>query len=93
MNVYYCHYQGIIGYGCRTGGRSWMFVPELGQPDNRIHKNITLEDLQFSNLYEKQFELEFERRLGIRNLSSLLKLLIFLDYRPQTVSGLLFHRF
>lgn len=93
MNVYHCCYQGITGYGFRTYGKRWMFVPELGQPDNRIYKNISLYELQFRNFFEKQFEMELERKLGLYRLSRFFKSLISLECKPQTVSGLLFHRF
>ena len=93
MNVYQCCYRGIIGYGCRTRGKRWMFVPELGQPDNRIYKDITLHDLQFRNFIEKNFELECEHRSEKGIFMKLLKSLVFGRYRPQTVNGLLFYRF
>lgn len=93
MNVYNCYYQGVTGYGCRSHGGCWMFVPELGQPDNRIYKNIALDELKFRNLFEKQYEIELERQLNSHRLLKILMSLVFPVYSSQTVGGLLFRRF
>ena len=56
MNVYSCWYEGNFGYACRIAVRKWMFVPEMGQPDANIYKNLLLEDLTFKFAFENSFE-------------------------------------
>lgn len=90
MNVYTCWYQGNLGYGCRTRGASWMFVPELGQPDGRVHKNLSLADLLFKNQFEREIELNLENELRKFSITRLLRSLIFPRKKSNTVGGLLF---
>lgn len=90
MNVYTCWYQGNLGYGCRTRGRGWMFVPELGQPDGRVHKNLGLHDLLFKNQFERQIELNLENELRKFSLRRFLRTLISPRPKHHTVGGLLF---
>jgi len=89
MNVYRCWYQGIQGYSCRRG-RGWMFVPELGQPDNRIHKNIVLTDLVFMNREEGRFEMNNETSRNKRSVRGWLGYMLGRRSRPHTVHGMLF---
>ena len=90
MNVYTCWYRGNLGYGCRTRGVSWMFVPELGQPDGRVHRNLCLDDLIFKNTFERQIELNLDNELRKFGLFRLLRTLIFPRRKPHTIGGLLF---
>jgi hypothetical protein len=89
MNVYTCLYRGNIGYGCRTRGRNWMFVPEMGQPDGTIYKNLLLHDLVFKNPFEKKFELSLERESRAISLSRVLRWLFLPRRKLQTIGGLL----
>lgn len=90
MNIYNCWHQGNLGYGCRTRGRKWLFVPEMGQPDNNIHKNLCLNDLVFKNLMDKRYEAELEKKLEQFPVARLLKSLLLPTAKPQTVGGQLF---
>ena len=66
MNVYPCWYLGLSGYCCRSHNLKWMFVPEMGQHNSRIHKSISLNDLVFNNAYAKEYELKIEKSLRVR---------------------------
>ncbi len=92
MNVHKCWYLGIKGYCCRNHNSKWMFVPELGQINSRIHKHISLNDLVFNNSFAKQYELKIEQRIEkIRsNPLSFIKALLFPAKSATTVGGLLF---
>ncbi len=92
MNVYQCWYRGLSGYCCRGHNSRWMFVPELGQPNNRIHKHVSLHDLVFDNPFAKKFELRLEQSLEQKRTSLFffLKDLFFPPRKPNTVGGLLF---
>ena len=93
MNVYSCWYQENFGYTCRAHSRKWMFVPELGQLDNNIYKNLLLEDLTFSYPSEKSFELMQDQEPGRITLLGLLKSILFPRPKSQTIAGLLFTTF
>lgn len=86
MNVYSCWYEGNFGYACRIAARKWMFVPEMGQPDANIYKNLLLEDLIFKNACEKSFEKMYEQKSP---LMGILKSLILPRSKPQSIPGLL----
>lgn len=92
MNVYQCWYRGLSGYCCRAHNSRWMFVPELGQINNRIHKHVSLHDLVFDNPFAKMHELTIERSLEKTrgNLFYFLIELFFPAKRPSTVGGMLF---
>ena len=92
MNVYQCWYRGLSGYCCRSYNSKWMFIPELGQIDNRIHRKIALNDLVFDNIYAKRHELEIEKKLNNFTLNPfhLLKKLFFATQKPNTIGGMLF---
>jgi len=92
MNVYQCWYLGLSGYCCRHHNSKWMFVPELGQGNSRIHKHLSLHDLVFENSFAKQYELKIERQLQKIKSSPLhfLKSLFFSEKKPRTVGGMLF---
>jgi hypothetical protein len=92
MNVYQCWYHGMKGYCCRNHNSKWMFVPELGQINSRIHKQISLNDLVFNNTHAKHYELGLERRLQKLSISPfpILKSLFFPGKKAETVGGLLF---
>lgn len=87
MNVYSCWYQGNFGYSCPVRQGKWIFVPELGQFDNKIYKNLVLEDLNFKYAGEKSFEKMRENRI-IRNAMLIALLALFFPRsRPLTVAG------
>jgi hypothetical protein len=88
MNVYTCFYRGNLGYSCRTRGRDWMFVPELGQPDRRIHRRVALHELVFADPRAKAWELRREAR---RSTSlDWFKGLLGGREEPRSVGGMLF---
>ena len=93
MNVYSCWYQDNFGYTCCVHSRKWMFVPELGQLDNNIYKNLLLEDLTFTYASEKSFELMREQGQGRITLLGLLKSILFPHPKPRTIAGLLLTTF
>jgi len=86
MNVYKCWYEGIFGYTCRVPSGKWMFVPEMGQPDANIYKNLLLEDLTFNYACEKSFEKMCEQK---SLLTGILKSLMPSRAKPQSIAGLL----
>lgn len=88
MNVYTCLYRGNLGYGCRLRERRWMFVPELGQPDRSIHRDVSLGDLTFANPHAKSYELDFESQLTRRRFTRWLRPFASRQ-RPRTIGGLL----
>jgi hypothetical protein len=90
MNVYTCWHQGNLGYGVRTKAKRWMFVPEIGQPDNHIYKDLNLDNLIFVNPLDKRFEIMLEEESDKFSLLRLLKSLIIKSNKPRTVAGLLF---
>jgi hypothetical protein len=88
MNVYQCCYLGLRGYCCRSHNSRWMFVPELGQANNNIHKHISLNDLAFNNIFAKEYELNIQQIRS--NPSHFIKALLFPAKKAGTVGGLLF---
>lgn len=92
MNVYACWYEGSYGYSCRTRGSRWMFVPELGQPDRMIYRNLPLYALVFKNPIEKTYELNLEKSRSVFSLAGLIRRLFLPGRKQQTVSGMLFSR-
>ena len=93
MHVYSCWYQSNFGYSCRAHTEKWMFVPELGQPDNKIYKNLLLEDLTFKYAREKSFEEMQEHRPLHSTLLSVLHSILFPRAKPRTMAGLLLTTF
>ena len=73
MNVYACCYRGNLGYGCRIRGRRWMFVPELGQRDRHVHRNVALGDLRFADPFAQTYERNQELPLTHRGFSNWLR--------------------
>lgn len=90
MNIYNCWHQGNLGYGCRIREKRWLFVPEMGQPDKNIYKNLCLDDLIFKNLMDKRNETEREKALDQFTLTRLLQSILLPTTKPQTVGGQLF---
>jgi hypothetical protein len=90
MNIYSCWYKGNFGYCCRWHNNTWTFVPELGQTDSNIYKNVALEDLVFKNKYAEEFEREYQARLDRIYTVGLLGKLLGKKDKPQTIGGLLF---
>ena len=91
MNVYSCLHKGNLGYCCRQHNMAWMFVPEFGQADNKVYKNIAFEDLVFTNTLVEKFEKKHQERLAKYNGMNLLHKLLNRKYKPQTIGGLLFY--
>ncbi|MGH8247989.1 MAG: hypothetical protein ACREUU_16325 [Gammaproteobacteria bacterium] len=90
MNVYSCWYHGNFGYSCRLYGRNWLFVPELGQPDGRIHRNLSLGDLLFRNTFEKKLEMARDQELASPWLVRWMRDLLRPGCKLTTIGGLLF---
>ena len=92
MNVYACWYQGNYGYACRTRNGRWMFVPELGQPDSMIYRNLSLNELLFKNPIAKTYEFHLEKSRIAYSPAGWLKRLFLPRQKRSTVGGLLFSR-
>jgi len=90
MNIYSCWYRGTPGYGCKLGRQNWMFVPDLGQSDNHIYKNICLSELMFRNKLEYRYELDTEKTTGRYSLLHKVLSVFFPFEQPHTIGGLLF---
>lgn len=92
MNVYQCWYFGLKGYCCRSHNSRWMFVPEMGQNNNKIHKHISLNDLVFNNIFAKEYELRLERKLEKmrNNPFNFIKSIFFQNKQALSIGGLLF---
>ena len=88
MNVYSCFYRGNLGYSCRVRGRNWMFVPEFGQLDGRVHRGVSLHELVFADSFAKLWELgrDARRSGGLRWIKNLLGG----REEPRSVGGMLF---
>lgn len=70
-----------------------MFVPEFGQKDNRIYKNLSLDDLIFKNPLDKHYEMKLEEQAGARPLLELFQSLFYSRNRAQSVAGELLSRY
>jgi hypothetical protein len=90
MNVYSCWHKGNYGYCCRQYNLSWMFVPELGQSDNNVYKNVAFEDLIFKNKNARAYESDYEALLESSYIAGLLQKILRKKYKPHTIGGLLF---
>ena len=66
-----------------------MFVPELGQPDSTIYKNLTMNELVFKNPFDHKFELELERKLQKFSSLRFIKRLLSPARKLHTVGGFL----
>lgn len=89
MNIYRCWHQGILGYGCRRGS-AWMFVPELGQPDNQIYKGLDITDLVFLNNEERLFEMKNDKLRKNRTLAGMMQSVMSVKTRTRSIGGRLF---
>lgn len=67
-----------------------MFVPELGQSDNNIYKNVALDELVFKDKYAEAFERVYQSRLERLYTFGLIEKLLKKKYKPRTIGGLLF---
>ena len=92
MNVYQCWYLGLKGYCCRNHNSRWMFIPEMGQANSAIHKQISLNDLVFNNTFAKEYELKLERKLNNmrKNPFSYIKSLFYKTNKSRSLGGMLF---
>lgn len=66
-----------------------MFVPELGQADGQIYKQLSVNDLLFKNRSEKQYEIGLDSSKYKFSLLRILRSLFFSTHKPVTVGGLL----
>lgn len=89
MNTYACWYQGRPGYCFEHPRSGWWFVPEQGQPDSSVRRQLSLQDFVFANHADWQFEQQLHRQQQCtpRWLQCLKAL--FAPIKPQTVAGLL----
>lgn len=89
MNIYRCWYHGTCGFAGKLDRENWLFVPDLGQADNLIHRRIGLSELVFRNRFEYEYELELQsgpRFPIVRFLMSF----IFPTEQIHTTAGMLF---
>lgn len=70
-----------------------MFVPEFGQIDNRIYKDLSLDDLIFKNPADKYYEMKLEEKAGATPLLGLFQSLFGSRNRAQSVAGELLSRY
>ena len=56
MNTYPCWLNGRPGYCFEHRRSGWCFIPEQGQADSKVRRNLSLEDFLFSNHHDRQFE-------------------------------------
>ncbi len=70
-----------------------MFVPEMGQIDSIIHRNLTLDELTFKNASEKSYEMINEKRSGLAACLNLFKSILFPPPRSRTIGGMLLTAF
>lgn len=89
MDVYACWYQKCFGYACRLDSGRWMFVPDLGQPDQNVYKELHLDELVFKNTEEKRFE---QASRASSSLLGRVRGLVFPRYRAQSIAGRLLTR-
>lgn len=87
MNIYHCWYQGMRGYSCRMRNNRWMFVPDMGQPDTRSHRNLELTDLDFTNEFEKKRELDYEASRARYPARNFIRSITGWKRQPVTVFG------
>jgi len=66
-----------------------MFVPEMGQFDNIIHKNLRLDDLIFKNAGEKAHEMLKESSKNHLSLIEFLRTIFFARSKSHTIAGML----
>lgn len=88
MNIYSCWYQGASGFAGHQGKNLWLFVPDLGQLDGRIRRNIRLNDLIFKNRRDFQFELGLQSE-GNFSLLHNIRTWLFPSERAHTTAGML----
>lgn len=88
MNTYPCWLNGRPGYCFEHPRSGWWFIPEQGQGDNEVRRNLSLEDFLFSNHRDRQFE--YHRREARQSIPWWQKYLraLFLP-KPHSVAGLL----
>ena len=90
MNIYGCVYKGNRGYCCRRHNMNWMFVPDLGQVDNKVYKNISFDEIFFENSFDRKLEQDFQVKLDKTGIIGLLHNFVRRKDKPQTIGGLLF---
>jgi hypothetical protein len=67
-----------------------MFVPELGQPDEQVHKNLDLTELVFLNNEERLFEMKNDKLRNKRALGRMMQSVMSVKTRPRSIGGRLF---
>lgn len=70
-----------------------MFVPELGQKDNLIYKDLSLDDLIFKNPADKHLERQLDDKAGSTALLELFRAIFNSGNKAQSVAGGLLTRF
>ena len=93
MNIYTCWHRGNLGYGCRLWGNKWMFVPEFGQNDGRVYKDLPLDELIFKNPSDKSYEMQLEVNTAASVLIKVFHSLVYPAAQTRSVTGRLLSRF
>jgi hypothetical protein len=88
MNVYRCWYKGIAGFASRAQRNAWMFVPDLGEVDNRVRRNLLLSDLVFKYRHQYDYELNHPD-CGRVSLRQYLRKRLFRSGPAHTTAGML----
>jgi hypothetical protein len=88
MNIYNCWHQGISGFAAKLDAKRWLFVPDMGQPDCRIRRNIGLSELIFKNRSDYQFELGLQAESRF-SLVRTIVMWLFSAEQANTTAGLL----
>ena len=89
MGVYSCWYREIFGYACLLESGNWIFVPDMGQPDQNVYRNLTLNDLIFTNSDEHRSAMSSTLPLS---LLERVRAIVFPGFRPKSVAGRLLIR-
>ncbi|MEX2516604.1 MAG: hypothetical protein WD572_06800 [Gammaproteobacteria bacterium] len=89
MNTYRVWHKGNFGYTFRSPNSGWWFVPEQGQPNQSVKRQLKLADLVFANAGEWKLELQREQQRQNRHWLVRLRDWLFPADRANTVAGLL----
>ena len=89
MGVYSCWYKEIFGYACLLESGNWIFVPDLGQPDQNVYRNLELDELIFTSPDEHRSALNSSTPVS---LLERFKSMVFPGFKPRSVAGRLLIR-
>ena len=89
MGVYSCWYREIFGYACRVESGSWIFVPEMGQADQNVYKNLQFDELIFNNIDEQRGAMN---AAAPDSMVDRIKNMLFPGFKPKSVAGRLLLR-